>query len=637
MMLDGRRKPWAKLLHADENGKKVETFDMSPAIESLDLMKEFMQSSISLTSLFAFGMLAGSLGLSGEDEETKRRKRMAYYQGWQFMYDPLQIENDWRNQDAIFLDNIPGLNALFAVTTKDDASGYRSMAKMHWIVKQFVSPLLGFERYMETGDWRQIMWGFEDAVNSFPIINLRTWTDATALAKELAAASRDQEQLGTDLGAAKGYGLMTQLVMTYEQMLFENSFVNALYVMSDEYDRDPYVKVERDEYGNIISDRMVNPEGTNALDTFQDPVTGDIRQGYTKNDDKTAFQMGRAEKNLSYALFKSLTTGNFNLSESPWLRQNMAVKQRKINLEGIDTQTAKDLILSIWNNETGMEELTYDGDRVILNGIAAKSLTLDSPALQGFYLTQDQRKQIEQDWFADLIVQGVELHNLSLSDAKSRAWDMWLGQNDYANVQGLRSIVYSKQIPEKATVTYNQLNTTYIQGPDGQMWATGVTRDTLMDVLGLKPIKRFLTGNNQLGVDERLNNTDAVFNLNTGMRGLKRQEESYHVKTDEELLKESMDDLKEFLKKNFDDIKGNSWVDWSKGYGNPRYRSRGYSRGGGGGGGGGYAPRVDIGGAIREPYYKDVRVADAGNVSIRRANLRRERFSSDRGRLKPWQ
>lgn len=316
----------------------------------------------------------------------------------------------------------------------------------------------------------------------------------------------------------------------------------------------------------------------------------------------------------------------------------MAVKQRKINLEGVDTQTAKDLILSIWNNETGMEELTYDGDRVILNGIAAKSLTLDSPVLQGFYLTQDQRKQIEQDWFADLIVQGVELHNLSLSDAKSRAWDMWLGQNDYANVQGLRSIVYSKQIPEKATVTYNQLNTTYIQGPDGQMWATGIARDTLMDVLGLKPIKRFLTGNNQLGVDERLNNTDAVFNLNTGMRGLKRQEESYHVKTDEELLKESMDALKEFLKKNFDDIKGNSWVDWSKGYGNPRYRSRGYSRGGGGGGGGGgYAPRVDIGGAIREPYYKDVRVADAGNVSIRRANLRRERFSSDRGRLKPWQ
>ena len=637
MMLDGRRKPWAKLLHANEDGKKVETFDMSPAIESLDLMKEFMQSSISLTSLFAFGMLAGRFGLSGEDEETKRRKRMAYYQGWQFMYDPLQIENDWRNQDAIFLDNIPGLNALFAVTTKDDASGYRSMAKMHWIVKQFVSPLLGFERYMNTGDWRQIMWGFEDAVSSFPIINLRTWTDATALAKELAAASRDQEQLGTDLGAAKGYGFMTQLVMTYEQMLFENSFVNALYVMSDEYDRDPYVKVERDEYGNIISDRMVNPEGTNALDTFQDPVTGEIRQGYTKNDDKTAFQMGRAEKNLSYALFKSLTTGNFNLSESPWLRQNMAVKQRKINLEGVDTQTAKDLILSIWNNETGMEELTYDGDRVILNGIAVKSLTLDSPVLQGFYLTQDQRKQIEQDWFADLIVQGVELHNLSLSDAKSRAWDMWLGQNDYANVQGLRSIVYSKQIPEKATVTYNQLNTTYIQGPDGQMWATGIARDTLMDVLGLKPIKRFLTGNNQLGVDERLNNTDAVFNLNTGMRGLKRQEESYHVKTDEELLKESMDALKEFLKKNFDDIKGNSWVDWSKGYGNPRYRSRGYSRGGGGGGGGGYAPRVDIGGAIREPYYKDVRVADAGNVSIRRANLKRERFSSDRGRLKPWQ
>ena len=637
MMLDGRRKPWAKLLHADENGKKVETFDMSPAIESLDLMKEFMQSSISLTSLFAFGMLAGSLGLSGEDEETKRRKRMAYYQGWQFMYDPLQIENDWRNQDAIFLDNIPGLNALFAVTTKDDASGYRSMAKMHWIVKQFVSPLLGFERYMETGDWRQIMWGFEDAVSSFPIINLRTWTDATSLAKELAAASRDQEQLGTDLGAAKGYGFMTQLVMTYEQMLFENSFVNALYVMSDEYDRDPYVQVERDEYGNIISDRMVNPEGTNALDTFQDPVTGEIRQGYTKNDDTKAFQMGRAEKNLSYALFKSLTTGNFNLSESPWIRQNMAVKQRKINLEGVDTQTAKDLILSIWNNETGMEELTYDGDRVILNGIAAKSLTLDSPVLQGFYLTQDQRKQIEQDWFADLIVQGVELHNLSLSDAKSRAWDMWLGQNDYANVQGLRSIVYSKQIPEKATVTYNQLNTTYIQGPDGQMWATGIARDTLMDVLGLKPIKRFLTGNNQLGVDERLNNTDAVFNLNTGMRGLKRQEESYHVKTDEELLKESMDDLKEFLKKNFNDIKDNSWVDWSKGYGNPRYRSRGYSRGGSSGGGGGYAPRVDIGGAIREPYYKDVRIADAGNVSIRRANLRRERFSSDRGRLKPWQ
>ena len=134
---------------------------MSQVIESVDLTKSFVQSGISLTALFAGGMLAGGLGLAGEDDEERRRRRAAKLQGYQYIYDPRQIENDFRNEDAIFLDNLPfGLSSLFAgfgVTTGDSESGYRKMGNLHWMLKQFVSPIMGMERFFQTGDWRQIM------------------------------------------------------------------------------------------------------------------------------------------------------------------------------------------------------------------------------------------------------------------------------------------------------------------------------------------------------------------------------------------------------------------------------------------------------------------------------------------------
>lgn len=638
MTLHGRKKFWAQGDSYSEKSPDKAYLDMSKVIESADLTKEFMQSGLSLTSLFAFGMIAGSLGLTGEDEETKRRKRMAHFQGWQFLYDPTEIENDWRNADAVFFDNIPFLRELFAVSSGDSDQGYKSMAQMSWILKQFVSPLMGFERYANTGDIRQVMWGFMDAVNSFPIINMDMWNDANVTAARLQAEAQEQEVLGGHENIAEAFNLTTKLVMAYERMLFENSFVNMLYVGSDEYDRDPFVLVERDESGNIIGDRMTNPEQTNALSTFQDEETGEIRQGYAKNDTRTAKEMSYAEKSLGYAVFKSLTTGNFDLSKSPWMRKNMAVKERKIDLEGVDYVTAKDLVLSVYNNETGNEELTYNGARAILNGVMAQSVSLDSPALQGIYITPEQRQQLHEDILVDLTNQGTEVLELTEREAVSRAWDIMKGQGDYANSTGLSSIIWSKQIPSSAEAVYQQLNTTYIQGPDGSMWATGITREKLLNFIGLEPFTPYFTGNSQLGVDSRLNSTDPVFNLNTGMRGLVRKEESEHIKTLEELMIESDERLGKLIQEGLLDLK-DGYTNYEDGYGNYKYRSRGWRSGGGRGGSGGssYAPKINIGSGIREPYFQAARTADAGNPSIRRASIRRERFSSNRGRLKQWQ
>ena len=73
----------------------------------------------------------------------------------------------------------------------------------------------------------------------------------------------------------------------------------------------------------------------------------------------------------------------------------------------------------------------------------------------------------------------------------------------------------------------------------------------------------------------------------------------------------------------------------------------GYGGGYGGyGGGSGYTSRADYGGQVQRlntpdsigtPYALDPRVVNPGNPIIRRATIRRERFSSERGRLNQWQ
>src|SRR5690606_226538 len=52
-------------------------FDMSSVLEGIDLSRAFIRGALTHTGLFAFGMWAGGLGLSGEDEEMRKLRLMA--------------------------------------------------------------------------------------------------------------------------------------------------------------------------------------------------------------------------------------------------------------------------------------------------------------------------------------------------------------------------------------------------------------------------------------------------------------------------------------------------------------------------------------------------------------------------------
>src|SRR5207342_3945980 len=107
------------------------TFDMSDVLEGIDLTRSFIRGGLTHTGLFALGLLAGGLNLSGEDDETKKRRAAARFQGAGFVYDPRKVENDFRNSDAMFIDWLP-----FGLGHHTD------MVQLNWMLKQFFSPVM---------------------------------------------------------------------------------------------------------------------------------------------------------------------------------------------------------------------------------------------------------------------------------------------------------------------------------------------------------------------------------------------------------------------------------------------------------------------------------------------------------------
>ena len=395
-----------------------------------------------------------------------------------------------------------------------------------------------------------------------------------------------------------------------------------------------------DAEGNILTDKMGNPMKTDALNSYYNAETGEIKEGYATRGQADAAIRGYAENRLSLGLLLSLVTGQPNFFGSDYNRRNMAVKTRKINLEQLDQEEAEGLLLSMFDEEVGTEVLTQDGARAVFRGLWKGSVDFNSPALNGVYIPYEMRETIQKEWMEEIVVEGIEA-GLDEAAAKKRMQSLWFGPYEDPTIPGLKDYLWSDQIPYSATVVYNQLNTTYIKGPDGNMWATGVPRAKLMGALGLAPLQRFYT-NEKLNVDDRLNNTDDVFNLNTGMRGLERTHESWAIPTDEQLAAKLTEDLEDILNKNFSDLtdalnSGNGWKNYGRG-GWRNYGRRGYSRRGYGSGSG-YTSftRTNTPPRVSTPYANDIRSDGLQNVSIRRANIRRERFQSQRGRLKEWQ
>ena len=610
-------------------------FDMDSALEGIDLARSFAQSGVSHAALFALGSLVGSLGLGGEDEEERRRRRAQMYQTGQIVYDPRDIINDFRNADAVFLDWLPfGLSALFQVPDPEGTNTAHSMAQMPWFLRQFVSPVLGMSKALETGDFRYITWGYQDALASFPLINASTW-DST---NDLVGRLLQQAEAAGDVDASldlqlDAWGNLINGVAAYEKMLFENSFINMIYVGMDKYDRNPWVLPRTDIDGNIIRPDLNQPAETTALDQYVDPETGEVKLSNKQRDFWDATIHSFSENCATLALAMSLFTGQG--LEGSTLRQNMVVKTRTVDKEVLSEDAARALVSGLYAGSGaedlvmsqvlgGQEVLTSPGAQAIIRGAWKGSLDLESPAMQGVFIPFEMREQLQAYFMDSLIQEGLDA-GLNEYNAKQYMYSVWKGSQTNPDGIGLQEILWSDKIPYAASDTYRQLNTTYIMGPDSRPWATGVSRNTLQTMFGLAPAT-YMTGEvGNLGVDGSLNSTDEARNLNTGLRGLEKVNASDWVPTAEEIGKSIEDAITKAM--NTPRTTDGSTNGYS-------YRSGG---GGGGGGGGSYAYRVNSPERNDAIYARQLYNLNVDNPIIRRATIRRERFSSERGRLKPWQ
>jgi len=345
------------------------------------------------------------------------------------------------------------------------------------------------------------------------------------------------------------------------------------------------------------------------------------------------------ESRLTFAFFGSLFTG-FGGKDSLW-RYDQSVKTRKVEKNELELEESAELILSMWDPNSNREVLTTQGGAALMKGLHMQTVKPGDPALDNVFISFEDRKLIS-DYFLSTMKQEYLDSGLDEKTAQRTAEDVYYGRtNPYA--KSLFDVIWSKgefkdAISYNPTNTYRQLNTTYVMGPDGMPWATGVGRNTLMNFFGQAPLQRYNTigdGGN-LGIDDRLNSTDETANLNTGMRNLERIDDTWANPTDEAILKAIQDGFKELGEAVRDPA-------WSARGGSGYSKGGGYSRGGGGGGGGyssgggGYAYKLNGPDRNNASYGNKDPYIRVDNPIIRRATIRRERFSSTRGRLNQWQ
>lgn len=655
--------------HMEEKGEAF--YDFSEVLEDVDLSHQVVKGGITMTGLLAAGMLAGTFGLAGEDEEEKRLRRIAKLQGSAYMYDARDIANDFRNADALFLDKVPLLNELFRVTVDDDETGIkgRSMAQMNFILKQVISPMLGVSKFMSNGNPNEIVWGFEDALSSLPLINTMGWADATATYEQLLSAGEERDTAGGADDLPEVFRYFMNAVFTLERNLLESSFANMIYTGVDKWDRDPWAKVKKDEGGKTMYEDGL-PMESDTLQEFVDPDTGEIRKGYESKTWIEAQLAAYNENRFTVAALTELVT----LGRADAFRSNMPVKTRSFKREELDLGQSGDLIRSLYASAQGEglpikpwqfekdqlpEGVNIDQAEGVIRAMWKGAQMPKDLNLEGFYLSKDMREELtailRKEVYDDAIALG-----LKPKEADRRVDNVWYGPHDNPEVPGLYDIIWSKNgyegtIPSKQSDKYRQLNTTYMKGPDGKFWATGVSRSLFYTLFGMNPLHRYQgSDDTKLGTDGRLNTTDAVRGINTGMRSLTRIGEVPDMDYTPS-AKEAAENAggkfnsegsesgwipNKYGKKsgwipNKYGRKGSGWRNFGKRRGSG-WKNFGKRKGGGGGGGGSFT-RLNAPERGQVPYANTHRTVGAGNPLIRRATIRRERSDSDRGRLKPWQ
>ena len=685
-MVDGKEKKLIRRMQAAARGvpfeeTEAEYFDMSETLESLDLADSFIRGGVTHSALFAFGMMSGSLGLGGDDDEMKKRRALSRLQGVGVLYDPRDVENDFRNKDAIFLDWLPfGMDSMFRPQGADDDT--RAMAQMNWVTRTFLSPMIGFERFYTTGDPMEIVHGFKDAMGSHPIVNETLWRLGTETYAQLMNESADAAAQDRPQDAANK---AITAVGVLERMLFENAFINAIYVGTDKYDRDPYKMAALNKTGTQLTDERGNPLPSSAMEEFINE-NGDVQQGYISRDSTGAQWRTLSESRFGVALLGSLWTGvtGGGFASSDMWRKNMVVKTRDVDNTTYDKTTIENLILAAYTNsgqqefmsqdeaeraikkafedngqwwdsdeveklasdwiarsgqtplsiqtEAG-EKLTKEGAEAIMRGLQNGTVGLDSASLDGVYISWEMRAAIQEDWISDLINEGINTIGLSREAATYRAKRIWYGgQIDDPDAVGLGDLLWSKDISFSDKTTFKQLNTTYVTGPDGRPWATGFTRDGMLGALGIKPVNRTLatvTGD----VDARLNTVTGA--MNTGLRALEPEAEKAPEppKVDFDAIAAKVAEGDETSGK-----KGSGWTNFGRG---GYYRRRGGGGRGwtdfGGGGGGVYFQEMNRLQYGTSPYGNTISFINTSNPIIRRGTINRQRFWSERGRLFQWQ
>lgn len=621
LSLHGRRNKVFGRIQAAIAGRDYdpnEEIDMSDVIETLDVTSAIAKSGMTHAGLMALGLMSGGLGLSGEDEEDRRRRKAAYYQGFGYLYDPRDIVNDFRNADAIYLDAVPFfgdvLGEWFRVTDPSDPGGARAMAQMNWVVKQVVSPIIGMERFFNTGDPREVWWGFEDAFYSFPLVNTTLVSDAGTIWAEVSASAADEDAKGGPDNSSRAFDLLVKGVMRLEGMLLEHGLINAIYQASDMFDRDAWVQVERRSDGSIMRDKLGNPKPLTALQDRIDEdgnamlnEDGTVMQSYVGRDWWSATAHGYAENRLTFALLAGMFTGQ-GVGGGDFNRHNMAVKTRKVDKELPEKDQVKATMWSMWKG----------------------ALEADDPKFEGYYVPLEMRKEIQADLMDYLIKEGMSA-GLDERAATDRMWKLWKGDSSDPTSKPLKDVVYSENFSYKQTDRYYQLNTTYVMGPDGNVWATGVHRNDWLNLAGMLPLQRYATGDTGglPGTDSVLNNLDPSRNINLGMRSLMKVPDDVENPSESDILKAMEDAIRKVQQLNANNGY-TPYQKWGNGY-------RRYGRGGGGGGGRGSSSRIYAPPGQQAPYANNAQAINTTNPILRRATIRRERVDSQKGRLKPWQ
>lgn len=638
-----------------------DVFDMSDVLEAVDLTHVFVRNGVTHSMLFAY-LLSGGLGLAGDDEEAKRRRKLMMHTGHTYIIDPREVEHDFRARDGIFIDFLGPFAGLWRAVGLPEGS--ETLVQMPWIAKAFLSPLIGMERFMMTGDVHQIVWGFEDAIGAFPLVNANMWSQAVQTFKELTVAADTAMADGTQAGLVQGRNLLFSAVMSLESAYLESSFLNALYTASDPRDRDSWALPQLDDQGNRVIDPTTGaPAQSRNLQEFVDD-DGIVRKGWQNRTPNDARLRAYTENRFGLALMDSLFTGfrgkGFLLNSEAW-RQNMVVNQPTIQREEWSDEDVQALLLaqfmtsggapkyteaeaeaivrqglyesdgvyygddvvhplalSMLDELTGNEVPTVSGSRYLLESIEKGSFDINQIHESGFFITPEQRVEIEDKWTEDLVAEGIAL-GLDQSRAVSRAKRIWYGDS-FTGTPALRELVWSDAIPYSGTLRYNQLNTTWVTGPDGKPWATGFKRSSWLSALGLGFLAQYGSDEMNLKLDERYNAVDDVAGINTGLRALERVAEP-------PLEKPKTDPFEKYGTFQNNTSGGSRGSGYGGGYG---------GRGGGGGSRAYYTRLYALSGG-RNPYGMTVPIIRINDPYIRRANISRQRITSNRGRLNQWQ